>query len=155
MPDMEAPRSDPEHQRLIKNHKHNFHPRTVSRIVTRIQALTLELLPIQVDLDEVISPTSSILTKDAVDAYSKIAGDFDHCLPFALLQARRYFAIQQRINPADSDENEGRKLACESLARKIIGRTPRQEQYSILSARFTVIEDDGDESLPLSGTYRA
>jgi len=56
------------------------------------------------------------------------------------------------INPADSDENEGRKLACEALARKIVARTPREEQYSILSARFTVIESDGDESLPLSGT---
>ena len=56
------------------------------------------------------------------------------------------------INPADSDENEGRKLACEVLARKIVARTPREEQYSILSARFTVIESDGDESLPLSGS---
>lgn len=148
--DMEAP--IPEHrEQLIKNHQHRFHARTVSRIVTRIQALALELLPMQVDLEEITSPTSSILTKDVVDAFSKIAGDFDHCLPFALLQARRYFAIQQRINPADSDENEGRKLACEALARKIIVRTPRQDQYSILSARFTVIEDDGDESLPLSG----
>jgi hypothetical protein len=25
------------------------------------------------------------------------------------------------------------------------------EQYTLLSARFTVIESDGDESLPLSG----
>lgn len=152
LPDMEAPLHDQaERQHLLKNHRHVFHPKTVTRIVTRIQALCLELLPIQVDLAELTSPTSSILTKDAVDAFSKIAGDFDHCLPFALLQARRFFAIQQRINPADSDENEGRKLACEALARKIIGRTPRQEQYSILSARFTVMEDDGDESLPLSG----
>ncbi|GAA5971515.1 hypothetical protein JCM3765_001224, partial [Sporobolomyces pararoseus] len=152
--DMEAP--IPEHREgLLKNHQHRFHARTVSRIVTRIQALALELLPIQVDLEEITSPTSSILTKDVVEAFSKIAGDFDHCLPFALLQARRYFAIQQRINPADSDENEGRKLACEALARKIIVRTPRQDQYSILSARFTVIEDDGDESLPLSALETA
>ncbi|GAA5842733.1 hypothetical protein JCM3766R1_005766 [Sporobolomyces carnicolor] len=153
---MEAPLHDQaERQHLLKNHRHVFHPKTVTRIVTRIQALCLELLPIQVDLAELTSPTSSILTKDAVDAFSKIAGDFDHCLPFALLQARRFFAIQQRINPADSDENEGRKLACEALARKIIGRTPRQEQYSILSARFTVMEDDGDESLPLSALESA
>ncbi|GAA6008524.1 hypothetical protein JCM11491_004508 [Sporobolomyces phaffii] len=149
MRDMEAPLLQ-QREQLLQNHRHQFHPRTVTRIVTRIQALALELLPIQVDLDEITSPTSSIITKECIDAFAQIAGDFDHCLPFALLQARRFFALQQRINPADSDENEGRKLACEALARKIVVRTPRQDQYSILSARFTVIESDGDESLPLS-----
>ncbi|GAA5874877.1 hypothetical protein JCM1840_003912 [Sporobolomyces johnsonii] len=137
------------------NHKHQYHPKTDTRIVTRIQALTLELLPIQVDLEELTSPTSSILTKDVVEAYSQIAGDFSHCLPFALLEARRYFHKQILLNPSDSDENESRKLACEALARKIVARTPREEQYSLLSARFTVVESDGDESLPLSALESA
>lgn len=65
------------------------------------------------------------------------------------------FSYQQAyLNPSDSDENEGRKLACEALARKLVARIPMQDQYSLLSARFTVIEEDGDESLPLSGEYR-
>lgn len=101
--------------------------------------------------DAITSPTSSILTPSVVDAYSRIAGDFHRCLPFALLEARRYFKKQAYLNPSDSDENEGRKLAVEALARKIVARTPMSEQYSLLSARFTVIEADGDESLPLSG----
>ncbi|GAA5930927.1 uncharacterized protein JCM15063_002498 [Sporobolomyces koalae] len=154
MRDMEAPMQQ-QQQQLLANHKHQFHPQTVSRIVTRIQALALELLPIQVDLEEITSPTSSIITKDVIEAFSQIAGDFEHCLPFALLQARRHFAWQMRINPSDSDENESRKLACEALARKIVAKTPRQDQYSILSARFTVIERDGDESLPLSALETA
>lgn len=101
--------------------------------------------------DDITSPTSSIITSDVVEAYSKIAGDFHRCLPYALLEARRYFRRQAYLNPSDSDENEGRKLACEALARKIVARTSMAEQYSLLSARFTVIESDGDESLPLSG----
>lgn len=148
MRDMEAPLI--QRQQSLVNRHHQYHAKTVSRIVTRIQALALELLPMQVDLEEITSPTSSIITKEVVEAFSQIAGDFDHCLPFALLAARRHFGWQMLINPADSDENEGRKLACEALARKIVARTPREEQYSILSARFTVIESDGDESLPLS-----
>ncbi|BGP17215.1 hypothetical protein JCM10213_004615 [Rhodosporidiobolus nylandii] len=100
-------------------HHHEFHMKTVQRIVTRIQALTLELLPIQVDLNELTSPTSSVLTKDVVEAYSVIGGDFAACLPFALLEARRYFREQQRLNPSDADKNAGRKLACEAIARKI------------------------------------
>ncbi|BGP41086.1 Calcium channel yvc1 [Rhodotorula kratochvilovae] len=136
-------------------HAHLFHPKTVSRIVTRIEALTLELLPIQVDLGEIMSPTSSIITKDVIEAFGSIAGDFHACLPFALLEARRYFARQQRLNPSDSDENAGRKLACEAIARKLVARTPIAEQYSLLSKRFTVIESDGDESMPLSALESA
>ncbi|KAK4053593.1 Calcium channel yvc1 [Microbotryomycetes sp. JL221] len=135
--------------------QHTIHPRTVTRIVERIKALTLELLPIQVELDEITSPVSSILTKDVVEAYSLIAGDFDRCLPFALLEARRYFRKQAYLNPSDSDENEGRKLACEALARKLVAKTPMSEQYSLLSARFTVIDSDGDETLPLSALESA
>ncbi|SCV72936.1 BQ2448_6861 [Microbotryum intermedium] len=133
------------------DHDHVYHPRTVTAIVRRIEALTLELLPIQVDLDELTSPVSGILTQQVVEAYSKIAGDFHQCLPFALLEARRYFRQQAYLNPSDSDENQGRKLACEALARKLVNRTPMEEQYRLLSSRFTVIEADGDESLPLSG----
>lgn len=72
-------------------------------------------------------------------------------MPFALLEARRYFRIEAHNNPSDSDENECRKLACEALARKIVARWPMEEQYSLLSARYTIIEKDGDESNPLSG----
>lgn len=33
-----------------QQHAHHFHPKTVTRIIIRIQALTLELIPIEVDL---------------------------------------------------------------------------------------------------------
>jgi len=50
MRDMEAPLIQRQQSRV--NHMHQFHPKTVSRVVTRIQALALELLPMQVDLGE-------------------------------------------------------------------------------------------------------
>ncbi|GAA5916355.1 hypothetical protein JCM6882_000861 [Rhodosporidiobolus microsporus] len=134
---------------------HEYHPKTVQRIVTRIQALTLELLPIQCELEELTSPTSSILNKDVVDAYAAIAGDFSACLPFALLEARRYFRRQQQINPSDADENAGRKLACEAIARKLVARAEMREQYSLLSKRWTTVDEDGDETLPLSALESA
>ncbi|GAA5987011.1 hypothetical protein JCM11641_004418 [Rhodosporidiobolus odoratus] len=134
---------------------HEYHPRTVQRIVTRIQALTLELLPLEVDLDDLTSPTSSILTLEVIDAYSTIAGDFHQCLPFALLEARRYFREQMKLNPSDADENEGRKLACEALARKLVARAEMREQYGLLSKRWTTVDEDGDETLPLSALESA
>ncbi|GAA5988336.1 hypothetical protein JCM10908_002170 [Rhodotorula pacifica] len=138
-----------------ESHAHHFHPKTVTRIITRIQALTLELIPIEVDLDEIRSPTSSIITKDVIEAYSQIAGDFKPAVPFALLEARRFFARQAANNPADSDENTCRKVACEAIARRIVQRTPMQEQYALLSKRYTLIESDGDESLPTSALESA
>ncbi|GAA5824388.1 hypothetical protein JCM11251_000401 [Rhodosporidiobolus azoricus] len=134
---------------------HSYHPRTVQRIVTRIQALTLELIPIQCDLDELTSPTSSILSSDVIDAYAAIAGDFSPCLPFVLLEARRYFRQQQQVNPSDADENAGRKLACEAIARRLIARAEMREQYSLLSKRWTTVDEDGDETLPLSALESA
>ena len=107
------------------------------------------------DADEIRSPTSSIITKDVVKAYSQIAGDFAPAVPFALLEARRFFARQAASNPADSDENTCRKVACEAIARRIVQRTPMEEQYALLSKRYTVIESDGDESLPTSALESA
>lgn len=107
------------------------------------------------DADEIRSPTSSIITKDVVEAYSQIAGDFGPAVPFALLEARRFFARQAASNPADSDENTCRKVACEAIARRIVQRTPMEEQYALLSKRYTVIESDGDESLPTSALESA
>lgn len=107
------------------------------------------------DADEIRSPTSSIITKDVVEAYSQIAGDFAPAVPFALLEARRFFARQAASNPADSDENTCRKVACEAIARRIVQRTPMEEQYALLSKRYTLIESDGDESLPTSALESA
>lgn len=39
-------------------HAHVYHPKTVSRVVDRIKALTLELLPIQVSLGESSKPAA-------------------------------------------------------------------------------------------------
>lgn len=105
--------------------------------------------------DDIKSPTSSIITADVVDAFSKIAGDFAPAVPYALLEARRFFARQAANNPADQDENNGRKVACEAIARRIVQRTPMEDQYALLSKRFTRIESDGDESMPASALEAA
>lgn len=54
--DVEAPASDLFTRHGYRKHHegHKYHPKTVLRVVTRIQALTLELLPIQVDLGAVL-----------------------------------------------------------------------------------------------------
>jgi hypothetical protein len=77
-----------------------------------------------------------------IDAFSKIGGDFNHVLPFALLEARRYFKKEELRNPADAGENECRRLAAEVLARRIVQRLPLSDQYAVLSARYTLADKD-------------
>lgn len=101
-------------------------------------------------LGELMSPTSTIITAEVIGVFQQLAGDFYQTLPFALLTARNYFHHQSYLNPSDSDENECRKLACEVLARKIVAKTKMEEQYCLLSARYTLILN-GEETLPTSG----
>lgn len=58
-------------------------------------------------------------------------------------------------NPSDADENACRKIACEALARKIVSRAPILDQYKLLSARFTTLDEDGDEGMPTSALEAA
>lgn len=87
-----------------------------------------------------------------------IAGSsFKSCVPFALLEARRFFVRQGYKDPADADEHMCRALACEAIARRLIARLPLRDQYRVLSHRFTYLDpnDDDDETLPLSALESA
>jgi len=44
--------------------------------VKRLRALTLALLPVEVDTDSISEPTSRIITPQVVAAYRAAAGDF-------------------------------------------------------------------------------
>lgn len=98
-----------------------------------------------------LSPTSTILTKQVVTLYVELAGDFLTCLPYALLEARRHFIRQTHHNPSDADENICRALACEALARKVVARTKLEDQYCLLSARYRRITSGGEVTDATSG----
>jgi hypothetical protein len=122
-------------------------------------------------LEEITDPVSDIITKEVVTAFSKAAGDYADVLPYALLEARRAFYKDALANPgvlgspsprvlliwtvADYDENLGRRLACEALARRLVNATPLNRQHIVLSTRYTRIESDGDISLPVSALESA
>ncbi|KAG8921916.1 hypothetical protein FRC02_012272 [Tulasnella sp. 418] len=131
---------------LISTASRKPNPDTVTKIIKRIRALTLKLLPLQVDPDEIVNPASRIITQKVVSAYSKAAGDYAECLPYCLLRARQGFMLEAKANPADYDENFGRAIACEMLARRIVHSIPAERVNAVLSARFRFKEWDGDTS---------
>lgn len=111
-------------------------PDTLTKLVRRLRALTQELLPVEVDLESINNPTSRIITPQVVTAYRAAAGDFVEALPYCLLRARAEFMWDANHNPADYEENLGRAIACEVLARRIVHAAPPDRLHSLMSARF-------------------
>ncbi|KAG7097202.1 hypothetical protein E1B28_004573 [Marasmius oreades] len=131
------------------------HPNTLTKLVKRLRALTLQLLPVEVDPKDLVAPTSQIITPQVISAYKAAAGDFVEALPYCLLRARAEFMWEANHNPADYDENYGRAIACEVLARRVVHRTAAERLTAVLSTRYTHTQLDGDESDPTSAMEMA
>lgn len=44
--------------------------------------MTTKLLPVEVEISDISDATSSIITPDVIDAYSKCGGDFIEAVPY-------------------------------------------------------------------------
>ncbi|KAL1735896.1 hypothetical protein EV714DRAFT_267440 [Schizophyllum commune] len=121
-------------------------PDTLTKLVKRLRTLTLTLLPVEVDPASIIEPTSRTITPAVIGAYRAAAGDFVEALPYCLLRCRSQFIRDANSNPADYDENYGRAIACEVLARRIVHLSPPDRIRVVMSTRFKHLESDGDES---------
>ncbi|BEJ00680.1 hypothetical protein CcaverHIS631_0505370 [Cutaneotrichosporon cavernicola] len=123
---------------------------TITQIIKRLKAMTNRLLPIQVELEDITSPTSAIVTPEVVKAFYEAGGDFREAVPFCLLRARQLFIKEGNLNQADYEENMCRATACEMIARRITHMVSRHRLPSIMSTRFRYLEPDGDQSPALS-----
>ncbi|KAJ3929626.1 MAG: calcium activated cation channel [Lentinula lateritia] len=130
-------------------------PETLTKLVKRLRALTLKLLPVEVDPQAVNEPTSRIITPQVISAFRAAAGDFDETLPYCLLRARAEFMWDADHNAADYDENFGRAIACEVLARRIVHLTAPDHLAAVMATRYTHLQIDGDESDPASALEMA
>ena len=97
-----------------------------AELVKRLRSLTLKLLPVEVEIKELVTPTSRIISPHVIQTYEHSAGDFQEAvcpisfppgfvslrrsvqLPYCLLQARQSFMWDANHNPADYDEFYGR-----------------------------------------------
>ncbi|KAF8507846.1 calcium activated cation channel [Hysterangium stoloniferum] len=148
--DLPIPMESQDRSSFVSTTSIKTSPNTIHKLVLRVRALTLELLPVQVSVDSLKDPTSRIISKSVVNAYAAAAGDFLEALPFALLRAQRTFVRDAMNNIADWDENMGRATACEVLARRIVHNIGPDRLNSVMSTRYRYLEADGDPSNPSS-----
>ncbi|KAH0587840.1 hypothetical protein H2248_006596 [Termitomyces sp. 'cryptogamus'] len=121
-------------------------PDTLTKLVKRLRALTLALLPVEVDPAAINESTGRVITPGVISAYQTAAGDFVEALPYCLLRARAEFMWDANHNPADYGENVGRAIACEVLARRIVHLSPPDRLRSIMSSRYQHRQLGGGES---------
>ncbi|KAI0321937.1 calcium activated cation channel [Amylostereum chailletii] len=120
---------------------------TLAKLVGRLRALTLTLLPVEISPAQINDPASRIITPQVIAAYTASAGDLVEALPYCLLRARSNFMLMANQNAADYDENLGRAVACEVLARRIIHKAPSDRLVTIISTRYRHLQSDGDVEL--------
>jgi hypothetical protein len=118
-----------------------------TEIVKRIRALTNKLLPVEVEVSDISSATSSIITPGVIEAYGKCGGDFGEAVPFWLVRQVTLPFLSGLLTPlrgdymnyvAEADEplqsapgqsNFHERWLCESCG---LGRSPLQS-YSMRS----------------------
>ncbi|KAG6329502.1 hypothetical protein ID866_9587 [Astraeus odoratus] len=130
-------------------------PDTLTRLIRRLRALTLQLLPVEVDVNVINEPTSRIITPRVISAYVEAAGDFYDELPYCLLRAHAEFIWDANHNPADHGENLGRATACEVLARRIVHQSAPDRMIPMMTTRYRYREADGDISVASSALETA
>ncbi|KAI0068594.1 calcium activated cation channel [Artomyces pyxidatus] len=122
-------------------------PDTLAKLVRRLRALTLTLIPLEVSEESINDPTSRVITPQVISAYIAAAGDLVEALPYCLLRARHDFILESNRNAADYGENRGRAAACEVLARRVVHQAPPDRLTSIMSTRYKFRQRDGDIEL--------
>ncbi|TFK68209.1 calcium activated cation channel [Pluteus cervinus] len=135
-----------DHASLLSARSVRPSPDTLTKLVKRLRALTLALLPVEVEPENINAPTSRVITPQVISAYRAAAGDFTEALPYCLLRARAEFLWDASHNPADYGENYGRAVACEVLARRIVHLSPPDRLSTIMSTRYQHRQLDGDDS---------
>ncbi|KIO12590.1 hypothetical protein M404DRAFT_684182 [Pisolithus tinctorius Marx 270] len=140
--DQEAP--------LLSFHPEKPSPDTLTKLIRRLRALTLRLLPVEVDTKSLSVPGSRIITPQVISAYVDAAGDFYNELPYCLLRAYAGFIWDANHNPADYGENLGRAVACEVLARRIVHQSPPDKLIPMVTTRYRHRHADGDVSVASS-----
>ncbi|KAG9317378.1 hypothetical protein JVU11DRAFT_1577 [Chiua virens] len=121
-------------------------PDTLTKLIKRLRALTLTLLPFEVDVKMINDPMSRIITPTVIKSYMKAAGDFGDELPYCLLRAHFEFIRESRRDPANHGENLGRAVACEVIARKVVHQTPLDKVVGLVTNRYRYRENDGEIS---------
>jgi hypothetical protein len=71
---------------------------TVTKLIKRVRLMILKLIPVEVDADDLTTPTSSIITPAVIKAFAESGGDFSEAIPFALLQSRAQFLREAKLS---------------------------------------------------------
>ncbi|TIC50748.1 hypothetical protein E3Q04_03994 [Wallemia mellicola] len=130
----------------------NPSPKTTLKLIQRLKALIMELIPDEVDIEQLKLPEvkNQVISPDTVSVFVDAGGDCRDAVPFCLLKLKEHFKSEALEDQSDYDEHICRSVACEALARYVVRRVDAERLPKLLSKRFSYVESDGDNSTPSS-----
>ncbi|KAF1835905.1 hypothetical protein BDW02DRAFT_567521 [Decorospora gaudefroyi] len=132
-------------------------PRDVTIIALRLKHQIEQVVPCELEEEQVIRAHSSIIT-DAVLETAKRAGAPEHnaCVVFCLLQVKKWFETQASAELWDADLHQVRAVAAEMMAKRLI-EAEEDTQYlfeEVLLKRYSTLVD-GEASTPTNAVEKA
>ncbi|KAF9893169.1 hypothetical protein FE257_012584 [Aspergillus nanangensis] len=134
------------------------HPaKEVTKVALRLKYQIEQVISCELDESVITDPNSKIVTAAVVQTAKSAGGeDLKGCVLFCLLICLRWFKIQAMEELWDSDLHQGRALACEVIAKRIIEAEEDQDfllLHSLLK-RYSIFVD-GEETHPANVIERA
>lgn len=151
-----------EFQGLLPTHRepvvHSPIPaKEVTKVALRLKHQVEQVIPCELEESQITRPHSHIITQKVIDV-AKQAGGEEHkaCVVYCLLVVKRWFQRQAKLELWDADLHEGRAVACEMIAKRII-EAEEDAQYlmqEVLLKRYSILVN-GEPTIPSNAVERA
>ncbi|KAJ5174556.1 uncharacterized protein N7482_000433 [Penicillium canariense] len=129
----------------------------ITKVALRLKYQIEQVVSCEVDEGLLTNPNSRIITEAVVNTAKRAGGeDYEGCVVFCLLVCLRWFKIQANIELWDSDLHQGRAVACEVIAKRIIESETNQDYLlkNVLLKRYSIFSEE-EESDPANVVERS
>ncbi|KAJ5684005.1 uncharacterized protein N7477_000350 [Penicillium maclennaniae] len=129
----------------------------IAKVALRLKYQIEQLLVCEVEESALTDPNSRIITDNVIKTAKNAGGeDYKACIVYCLLTCLRWFQIQASVELWDADLHEGRAVACEVIAKRIIEGEQDQSYLlkNILLKRYSIFIE-GEETDPANVIERS
>ncbi|KAJ5132613.1 hypothetical protein N7448_006771 [Penicillium atrosanguineum] len=129
----------------------------IAKVALRLKYQIEQLVACEVEESVLTDPNSRIITDNVIKTAKNAGGeDYKACVVYCLLTCLRWFQIQASVELWDADLHEGRAVACEVIAKRII-ESEQDQKYLlkfILLKRYSIFVE-GEETDPANVIERS
>ncbi|MCJ1431548.1 hypothetical protein MMC27_000901 [Xylographa pallens] len=122
---------------------HSAYPAAeVTKVALRLKYQIEQVIPCELEEWKITKANSPVITRKVMRTAKEAGGkDYKSCVVYCLLVCKRWFKRQAALELWDAELHEGRAVACEVLAKKLIEDEEREEylMQETLLKRYSII----------------